>query len=123
MPASRAPASHDPSSRAPSSRAAQKAATSEALATGVQHLTVTADEAGMRVDRFLEARFPQLSFSHIQRIARKGELRVNGKRVETKDRLEEGQDVRLPPLRLEPNAPKPAKAADDALAFLKGDPL
>ena len=34
----------------------------------------------MRVDRFLEARFPGLSFSHIQRIIRKGELRVNGKR-------------------------------------------
>ena len=36
----------------------------------------------MRVDRFLEARFPGLSFSHIQRIVRKGELRVNGKRAD-----------------------------------------
>ena len=42
----------------------------------------------MRVDRFLEARFPGLSFSHIQRIVRKGELRVNGKRADSKDRLE-----------------------------------
>jgi 23S rRNA pseudouridine955/2504/2580 synthase len=105
--------------RAPS-RMEQKAATTEALISGVQHLTVTADEAGMRVDRFLESRFPQLSFSHIQRIARKGELRVNGKRVETKDRLEEGQDVRMPPVRLDPTAPRPAKAADDAATFLKG---
>ncbi len=52
----------------------------------------------MRVDRFLEARFPGLSFSHIQRIVRKGELRVNGKRADSKDRLEEGQSVRIPPL-------------------------
>ena len=43
---------------------------------GVQTTTVGPDEAGMRVDRFLEARFPGLSFSHIQRIVRKGELRV-----------------------------------------------
>ena len=69
--------------------------------TSVQTVTVTPDENGMRVDRFLEARFPGLSFSHIQRIVRKGELRVNSKRVETKDRLEAGQAVRIPPLHLE----------------------
>jgi 23S rRNA pseudouridine955/2504/2580 synthase len=71
------------------------------LPTKVQTVTVTADEANMRVDRFLEARFPGLSFSHIQRIVRKGELRVNGKRADSKDRLEEGQNVRIPPLKLD----------------------
>jgi len=71
------------------------------LPTSVQTLTVTPDEANMRVDRFLEARFPGLSFSHIQRIVRKGELRVNGKRVDSKDRLLAGQSVRIPPLRLD----------------------
>jgi len=68
----------------------------------VQTVAVTPDEAGMRVDRFLEAKFPGLSFSHIQRVIRKGELRVNGKRVDGKDRLAAGQSVRIPPLRLEP---------------------
>ena len=43
----------------------------------------------MRVDRFLEAKFPSLSFSHIQRVIRKGELRVDGKRADGKDRLAE----------------------------------
>jgi len=66
----------------------------------------------MRVDRFLEARFPGLSFSHIHRIIRKGELRVNGRRVDGKDRLEAGQSVRIPPLKLD--APKPRAAASDA---------
>jgi 23S rRNA pseudouridine955/2504/2580 synthase len=69
-------------------------------ATKVQTVTVTADEGGMRVDRFFEARFPGLSFSHIQRIVRKGEVRVNGKRTEPKNRLEAGQAVRIPPLQL-----------------------
>jgi 23S rRNA pseudouridine955/2504/2580 synthase len=98
----------------------QKAADAPApQATPVQTVAVTADEAGMRVDRFLEAKFPGLSFSHIHRVIRKGELRVNGKRVDGKDRLEEGQAVRIPPLKVD--APKTAVSAADekTAAFLK----
>jgi len=82
------------------------------LPTKVQTVVVSADENNMRVDRFLEARFPGLSFSHIQRIVRKGELRVNGKRADSKDRLEEGQSVRIPPLKLD--APKVAGHLSEA---------
>jgi 23S rRNA pseudouridine955/2504/2580 synthase len=85
---------------------------------GVQTVAVSADEAGMRVDRFLEARFPGLSFSHIQRIIRKGELRVNGKRAQPKDRLQAGQAVRIPPLRLETKPIRHDSEADKARAFL-----
>ena len=75
----------------------------------------------MRVDRFLESRFPGLSFSHIQRIIRKGELRVNGKRAKPKDRLEAGQAVRIPPLKLEEERPRTAddEADQKTRAFLK----
>jgi 23S rRNA pseudouridine955/2504/2580 synthase len=91
-----------------------------ALTAQVQTVTVTPDENAMRVDRFLEARFPGLSFSHIQRVIRKGELRVNGKRTEPKSRLEAGQQVRIPPLRLDPEKPRPASGKDDETrAFLK----
>jgi len=98
------------------------AAHAEASApTTVQNVAVTGDEAGMRVDRFLEARFPSLSFSHIQRVIRKGELRVNGKRTQPKNRLEAGQTVRIPPLRLD--APKPraggSEAEEKTRAFLQ----
>ena len=91
------------------------------MPTTVQNVTVSADEAGMRVDRFLEAKFPGLSFSHIQRVIRKGELRVNGKRTEPKSRLEAGQSVRIPPLRLDPAKPRASgNAADDETRdFLK----
>lgn len=107
--ASPAPRDDGPKARAP-----------QPVATGVQTVAVTPDEAGMRVDRFLEAKFPGLSFSHIQRVIRKGELRVNGKRVEPKDRLEAGAQVRIPPVRVE--APKPREEgseADKTRAFLK----
>ena len=68
---------------------------------GVQTVTVTPDESNMRVDRFFEARFPGLSFSHIQRIIRKG-------------------DVRIPPLKVEAPAPRDdAPSAQKVRAFLK----
>ena len=91
------------------------------ISTSVQTLTVSADESGMRLDRFFEARFPGLSFSHIQRIVRKGEVRLNGKRADPKDRIEAGQQIRIPPLKL--NQPKTAArlSAEDekTRAFLK----
>jgi 23S rRNA pseudouridine955/2504/2580 synthase len=87
---------------------------------GVHTVTVSGDEDGMRLDRFFEARYPGLSFSHIQRIIRKGEVRVNGKRAEPKDRLHKGQAVRVPPLKIAP--PKPSDDAPGGQkdrAFLK----
>jgi 23S rRNA pseudouridine955/2504/2580 synthase len=92
-----------------------------ASGAGVRTVTVTADESGMRVDRFLEGRFPGLSFSHIQRVIRKGELRVNGRRAQPKDRLQAGQAVRIPPLRLDvPKRPSAHGEADaKTLAFLR----
>jgi len=86
----------------------------------VQNVSVTGDEAGMRVDRFLQAHIPGLSFARIQRAIRKGEVRVDGRRVGANDRLEPGQVVRIPPLRA---APAPRKSgdgvADKTVEFLK----
>ncbi len=101
-------------------RRALREATAEALATGVQTLEVTADEAGMRIDRFLSARFPQLPFTRIQSLVRKGELRVNGKRAKAADRVEPGASVRVPPLSLEARPPAPnSPRAEGDLAFLR----
>jgi 23S rRNA pseudouridine955/2504/2580 synthase len=88
--------------------------------TRVQTVTVSGDEDGMRLDRFFEARYPGLSFSHIQRIIRKGEVRVNGKRAQPKDRLHTGQAVRVPPLKLEPPKPRDDAGAEPKnRAFIK----
>jgi 23S rRNA pseudouridine955/2504/2580 synthase len=85
----------------------------------VQTVAVRGDESGMRLDRFFAARFPGLPRAHIQRLIRKGEVRVNGKRAQPKDRVREGQLVRVPPLRFE----RPPTASDSAIvqtrAFLK----
>ena len=68
----------------------------------------------MRLDRFLEARFPGLAFSHIQRIIRKGELRVDGRRTAPNDRVRAGQAVRIPPLQLEAPHARPSLGALEA---------
>jgi 23S rRNA pseudouridine955/2504/2580 synthase len=117
----RKPAPRKPPITDAPTRAEVKAVTAEVLSTGVQQLVVTPDENEMRIDRFLEARFPQLSFSHIQRIVRKGELRVDGKRADSKDRLATGQTVRIPPLKLESQAERPrsTKADADTIGFLR----
>ncbi|MFC3266202.1 RluA family pseudouridine synthase [Camelimonas abortus] len=105
----------------PGSRAKLNALAAETMTTGVQTLVVDADEADMRIDRFLTARFPQLAFTHIQRIVRKGELRVDGRRAKPNDRLQPGQKVRVPPLKLAEARPvgrTPRQDGDDA-AFLR----
>src|SRR5215470_10076857 len=108
----------------PGGRPDQRATVAQESPTGtstskVETVAVSADEVGMRLDRFLEARFPGLSFSHIQRIIRKGELRVNGKRAQPKQRLAAGQAVRIPPLRLDAPTRSPAGGDGKTRDFLK----
>ncbi|CAA2104208.1 Ribosomal large subunit pseudouridine synthase C [Methylobacterium bullatum] len=95
-------------------RREQRAAASATLASGVQTLIVEEDEAEMRIDRFLTTRFPQLPFTRVQSIVRKGELRVDGKRAKPNDRLLPGMSVRVPPLKLDPVAERPRSVARDA---------
>ena len=70
------------------------------------------DEAGMRLDRWLHRRFPDVANSHLMRIVRKGEVRVSGKRADISTRLATGESVRVPPLRIA--APQEAPAVKRA---------
>ncbi|MGD1039058.1 MAG: RluA family pseudouridine synthase [Roseiarcus sp.] len=69
-------------------------------------------EAGMRLDRWFRRRFPELPQAHLNKIVRKGEVRVSGKRAEISTRLEAGQSVRVPPLGLSPAPASKAPAVD-----------
>ena len=69
------------------------------------------DEAGMRLDRWLHRRFPEVANSHLMRIVRKGEVRVSGRRADISTRLASGESVRVPPLRIAPAAAPSAKRA------------
>jgi 23S rRNA pseudouridine955/2504/2580 synthase len=62
---------------------------------------VTRDEDGMRLDRWFRGHFPQVTFAYLNKLARTGQLRVDGKRVKPNARLAEGQEIRVPPLAFE----------------------
>ena len=65
-----------------------------------QRLTVNAGQAGQRLDNFLFARFRRLPRARIYRMLRKGEVRVNGGRARQSYRIQVGDELRLPPVRL-----------------------
>jgi 23S rRNA pseudouridine955/2504/2580 synthase len=68
----------------------------------VRTLTVVEAEDGVRLDRWFRRRWPHLSNVQIQKLARSGQIRVDGARAKAETRLAAGAQVRVPPL---PDAP------------------
>jgi 23S rRNA pseudouridine955/2504/2580 synthase len=65
--------------------------------TAIRHFKVEADDDGIRLDRWFKRHLPDASFNLVSRWARTGQLRVDGKRATPGDRLEAGQEIRVPP--------------------------
>ncbi|MDJ0859842.1 MAG: RluA family pseudouridine synthase [Dinoroseobacter sp.] len=81
--------------------------------SGVQTVVVTQDEGDQRLDRWFRRRFPHVGQGRIEKMCRKGEIRVDGGRVKAATRVEAGQSVRIPPLPEATHSPKdlhPAKS-------------
>ncbi|CUH67065.1 Ribosomal large subunit pseudouridine synthase C [Thalassovita gelatinovora] len=76
--------------------------------SAVQTLTVGPEDGDQRLDRWLKRLFPHLAQGRIEKMCRKGELRVDGGRVKASTRLEPGQQVRIPPIPDPEDMPKPA---------------
>ena len=68
----------------------------------VRTFTVGDDDDGIRLDRWFKRNLPDISFNLVSRWARTGQLRVDGKRVTPGDRLEAGQNLRIPPAEVAP---------------------
>lgn len=84
----------------------------------IQHITVTNDHSGQRLDNFLMSRLKGLPKSRLYRIIRKGELRINKKRISPDYRLQEGDIIRIPPLRLAPSLKEKERILNKQLAAL-----
>lgn len=63
-------------------------------------VAIAEDDAGQRIDNFLRTQLKGVPKSMIYRILRKGEVRVNKKRVKPEYKLEAGDEVRIPPVRV-----------------------
>ncbi|SES41787.1 ribosomal large subunit pseudouridine synthase C [Tranquillimonas rosea] len=66
--------------------------------SGVQLRVVAAEEAEQRLDRWFRRHFPQVTQGQIEKMCRKGDIRVDGGRVKANTRIGPGQEVRVPPL-------------------------
>ena len=66
---------------------------------GVTHVEVTVDDAGTRLDNFLVRQLKDVPRTHVFRLLRKGEVRVNKKRAKPDQRVALGDIVRIPPVR------------------------
>ena len=78
----------------------------------VQHIIIQNEEADQRLDRFLKRKFPALKQSQIEKICRKGEVRIDGGRCKPATRLVEGSELRIPPL-------SPMRISIKCLSYLK----
>lgn len=79
-----------------------------------QFVTITEEEAGQRIDNYLLRVCKGVPKSHIYRILRSGEVRVNKGRIDQLYRLEQGDLVRIPPIRI---AEKTSNAAVPGAEF------
>lgn len=100
---------------------------SDASNPGVRIVRVPEDRAGQRIDNFLLGQLKGAPRSLIYKLVRSGQVRVNGGRAKAERKLEAGDEVRIPPVRLE--SPQDAgrsppigllKALESAIVFEDG---
>lgn len=72
----------------------------------VEQRIVAQDEGGLRLDRWFRRHFPQLGHGRLEKLLRTGQVRLEGKRAKTSDRVEVGQTIRVPPIPAEAIMPK-----------------
>ena len=82
----------------------------------VKTLSIDADEAGQRLDNYLIRQLKGVPKTHIYRIIRSGEVRINKGRVSAETRLNAGDVVRLPPVRVSERATEKAQAMAQLVA-------
>ena len=85
---------------------------------GVRTVKIDGEREGQRLDNFLLSQLKGAPKSLVYKIVRSGQVRINGGRAKPETRLEEGDQVRIPPVRLEEPGDKgtPAKGLLEAMA-------
>jgi 23S rRNA pseudouridine955/2504/2580 synthase len=85
---------------------------------------VSEDDDGIRLDRWFKRHMPDVSFNLVSRWARTGQLRLAGQRAVPGDRIEAGQEIRIPPASAAPARtarpqPKRELLSDDEVQFVR----
>ena len=83
---------------------------------GVRKVSIDSERSGQRIDNFLRGELPGVPKGRLYRLLRRGEVRVNGGRIKAEYKLQEGDEVRIPPARVrEEGAPPSQKQATEML--------
>src|SRR3712207_2999806 len=85
----------------------------------VKMLEISDDEAGQRIDNYLLAKLKGVPKSLIYRIVRKGEVRVNKGRIKPEYKLQTGDLVRIPPVRVSEKTQAPVSTKLNKVAQLE----
>ena len=76
--------------------------------------TIDADDDGIRLDRWFKRHYPHVTHVLLEKLLRKGEIRLDGKRAKAADRIAAGQGMRLPPQVVHAKDERPEKPNPDA---------
>lgn len=93
---------------------------SNSVVTKVRKIRIDQEQVGQRIDNFLRRELPGVPKGRLYRLLRRGEVRVNGGRIRADYKLQEGDEVRVPPARIRapgdaPSAGLAAKIEDRVL--------
>ncbi len=66
--------------------------------SGVEHIVVSSEDGGQRLDRWLKRKYEFIGQARIEKMCRKGELRIDSSRCKAASRIEAGQVIRIPPI-------------------------
>lgn len=84
----------------------------------VRHVRAGPGDAGQRIDNFLLKHLSGVPKSHVYRLLRSGQVRINGGRAKPERKLEEGDEVRVPPVRMAEKG-EPVRPPDEVLNRLR----
>ena len=77
--------------------------------TQVRKIRIDGEQAGQRIDNFLRRELPGMPKGRLYRLLRRGEVRVNGGRIRAEYKLQEGDEVRVPPVQIRTESAPPSE--------------
>lgn len=77
---------------------------------GIREFVVSADDDGIRLDRWFKRHLPGTSFNEVSRWARTGQIRIDGRRAAPGNRIAMGQKLRVPPAEMDTEKARPPRA-------------
>lgn len=81
---------------------------------------ISAEDAGLRLDRWFKRHYPGLTHAHLEKLLRTGAIRLDGRRAKSGDRIAAGQTILVPPLaRAEPEKGPVSAPTDKDARFIR----